>query len=42
MKVVCLLNSGADVQTENKVYIFFTCPYLYNMGPFLTLGAHAQ
>ena len=28
MTVVSLLNSGADVQTENEVYIV-TCPDLY-------------
>ena len=36
MTVVSLLNSGADVQIKNEVYIHFllvTCPHLY-MGPF--------
>ena len=38
MTIVSLLNSGADVQTENKVQYtlisLVTCSHLYTMGPF--------
>ena len=36
MTVVSLLNSGANVQTEDEVYIFFSynCPHLNTMGFF--------
>ena len=36
MRVVSLLNSGADVQTKSEVNIHFLscCPHLYTVGSF--------